>query len=353
MKRTLKRIAISVLCVVLVLAVVVIGLFLNEIRSLISLKKVDNYGMFQMTYYGDYGFDDFLKEGATDDGDIEAFVTNRLLKGLPIDLGVTGAGCTAFVSQNENDEIIYARNFDFSYAPSLQLFTNPKNGYSSVSTANLSFAGYSEDNLPNGLALGSFLTLAAPYLPFDGMNEKGVAIALLAVPEACPANDANRVTLNTTTSIRLVLDKAATVDEAIQLLEEYNIYFSGGIHCHFLIADASGKSVIVEYYDYGLQVVSTDKNYQIASNFIAYNDVNIGEGFTEFERYDIVENVLENNNGVLSEAQAVDLLADVGVMDGNRDKLQWSVVYNLTTGSSAIFAHRNTENVIKFNLAMR
>jgi len=97
MKRTLKRIAISVLCVVLVLAVVVIGLFLNEIRSLISLKKADDYGMFQMTYYGDYGFDDFLKEGATDDGDIEAFVTKRLLKGLPIDLGVTGAGCTAFV----------------------------------------------------------------------------------------------------------------------------------------------------------------------------------------------------------------------------------------------------------------
>ena len=125
MRRTLKRIATSVLCVVLVLAVVVIGLFSNEIRSLISLKKVDDYGMFQMAYNGDYGFDDFLKEGATDDGDIEAFVTKRLLKGLPIDLGVTGAGCTAFVSQNENSEIIYARNFDFAYAPSLQLFTNP------------------------------------------------------------------------------------------------------------------------------------------------------------------------------------------------------------------------------------
>jgi len=149
------------------------------------------------------------------------------------------------------------------------------------------------------------------------------------------------------------LIKPATVDEAVQLLENYNIYFSGEIYCHFLIADASGKSVIVEYYDDGLQVVSTDKNYQIASNFIAFNDVNIGEGFTEFERYAIVESVLENSNGVISEAQAVDLLADVGVMDGNRDKLQWSVVYNLTTGSSTIFAHRNTENIIKFNLAMR
>ena len=49
-----------------------------------SLKKVDNYGMYQMTYYGDYGFDEFLKVGAESDADIEAFVTRRLLKGLPI-----------------------------------------------------------------------------------------------------------------------------------------------------------------------------------------------------------------------------------------------------------------------------
>ena len=36
-----------------------------------------------MTYYGDYGFDEFLEVGATSDVDIEAFVTKRLLKGLP------------------------------------------------------------------------------------------------------------------------------------------------------------------------------------------------------------------------------------------------------------------------------
>ena len=183
MKKTLKQIAISASCIVMALIVIAIGLYWNEIHSLVSLKKVDDYGMFQMTYYGDYGFDDFLKEGATDDSEIEAFITKRLLKGLPIDLGVTGDGCTAFVAQNENGDMIYGRNFDFSYAPSLQLFTNPTNGYASVSTVNLFFAGYSENNLPNGVSFDSFLTLAGPYLPFDGMNEKGLVIALLAVPE--------------------------------------------------------------------------------------------------------------------------------------------------------------------------
>lgn len=350
MKKIIKRIGISLLFVLILLIAVLVVLFRNELRSLNTLIKLDDYGMFQMTYYGDYGFDVFLKTGAKNDSDIEAFVTKRLLKGLPIDLGVTGDGCTAFVTQNENGEIIYGRNFDFTYAPSLQFYTNPDNGYASVSTVNLSFAGYSEDYLPNGLSLKSFLTLSAPYLPFDGMNEKGVAISLLAVPEVQLEHDDNKVTLNTTTAIRLVLDKAATAYEAVELLKNYNMYFSGDVYCHYLIADASGHSVIVEYYDGGLQVVELDTDYQIASNFIAYNGLNIGEGFTEFERYETVKAAIENNGGRLSEDQAISILAQVGIIDENIDKLQWSVLYNLTTGEGDIFAHRNTGNIIDFSI---
>lgn len=185
---------------------------------LFSLEKIDDYGAYQMTYYGDYGFDEFLEVGALSDKDIEEFVTKRLLKGIPINLGVTGNGCTAFVTKNEKEEVIYGRNFDFLYAPSLQLYTEPKNGYKSVSTVNLSFAGYSENFLPDGSLFDKFLALATPFLPFDGMNEKGVAIALLAVPEAEPPYDSNKITLNTATAIRLVLDNASTVEEAVKLL---------------------------------------------------------------------------------------------------------------------------------------
>ncbi|MGI5850309.1 MAG: choloylglycine hydrolase, partial [Christensenellales bacterium] len=81
-------------------------------------RKLDDYTMYSMTYYGDYGFDEFLAIGAKSDADIEAFV-KHLLKGLPIDLGVTGDGCTAFVTRNEKDEMLFCRNFDFRYAPSL------------------------------------------------------------------------------------------------------------------------------------------------------------------------------------------------------------------------------------------
>ncbi|MCI8539006.1 MAG: linear amide C-N hydrolase [Oscillospiraceae bacterium] len=330
--------------------IAVLILFWNELRSLASLKKVDDYGMYQMTYYGDYGFDEFLKTGAGNDGDIEAFITKRLLKGLPIDLGVTGDGCTAFVVKSENSDVLFGRNFDFTYAPSLQLYTAPENGYASVSTVNLAFVGYSESNLPEGSLFECFLTLAAPFLPFDGMNERGLAIALLAVPEAEAPYHPDKVTLNTTTAIRLVLDHAATVEEAIELLKQYNIYFSGDIECHYLIADASGYSAIVEFVNHELCVVETEAEYQIASNFIAYDGLDLGEGFTEFERYDKVQNAIETNGGMLEADQAVQLLAEVGVFDGGMDKLQWSVLYNLTTGGGDIFANRNTNHMIEFTL---
>lgn len=351
-RKNIKSFFIGIAVVLLVIVIGAIALFRNELRTLFSLERIDEYGAYQMTYYGDYGFDEFLEVGASSDKDIEKFVTKRLLKGMPINLGVTGDGCTAFVTKNEKGEVLYGRNFDFFYAPSLQLYTEPQNGYKSVSTVNLSFAGYSEDFLPDGSLFHKFLTLAAPFLPFDGMNEKGVAIALLAVPEAEPPYDSNKITLNTTTAIRLVLDHASTVEEAVELLRNYNIYFSGDIECHYLIADASGRSVIVEFYDGELQIVEAETDYQIATNFIAYNGLNIGEGFTEFERYDMVEKELSDNNGILNENDVISLLSKVGVQDGEVDKLQWSVIYNLTTGDVRLFIHRDTNNITAEKLEM-
>ena len=97
-KKIIKWFFIGIAIVLLVIVIGAIDLFWNELRTLFSLEKIDDYGAFQMTYYGDYGFDEFLEVGASSDKDIEKFVTERLLKGMPIDLGVTGDGCTAFVT---------------------------------------------------------------------------------------------------------------------------------------------------------------------------------------------------------------------------------------------------------------
>lgn len=108
--------------------------------------------------------------------------------------------------------------------------------------------------------------------------------------------------------------------------------------------------MIVEYYDGAMQTVETKEDFQIASNFIAYND--LGEGATEFERYDAVMAAIEGNGNRLSNTQALSLLAEVGGRAGDTDRLQWSALYNLTTGETKLFAHRNTENIISSRLIL-
>lgn len=354
MKKILIRTGIIVLTAVAVIIAVLIFIFKNELRSLASIKKLDDHPLVRMTYYGDYGFDEFLKVGATNDDELAGFVAKRLLRGFPVNLNLDlgfpeDGGCTVFMVKNEKGEILYCRNYDFLYTPAMQLFTSPDNGYRSVSTIQLDVLGYTKSSYPTGININSFFALAAPYMPWDGMNEKGLAIGLLAVPEAHgPKN--NAVTLSTTTIIRLVLDKASTVQEAVDLMRQYNVYFSAGINCHFLIADRGGDSVLAEYWDGELKTVTTPDDFQVASNFIAYDGLNIGEGFTEFERYETAKNAIEQNGGYLTEQQVIDLLMKVGIYDGDTDKLQWTVIYNLTTGTGKILANRNTDNIHNFEI---
>jgi len=72
------------------------------LRSLLSLKKRDDYPIYSMTYYGDYGFDDFLKQGAKSDDDILQYVTKRLMKGKQVEIGAPDSGCTAFLTENKD-----------------------------------------------------------------------------------------------------------------------------------------------------------------------------------------------------------------------------------------------------------
>ena len=322
-------------------------MYINAMRSLLSLKKRDDYPMYTMTYYGDYGFDDFLTKGATNDADLINYVSGRLLKGKKIDAGMPEIGCTCFITRNKKGEVLYARNYDYPYCPFVLIKTKPDNGHASVSVVDLTALGYRKDFLPKKLK-DRLALLGAPYLPFDGMNGKGLAISILVVPKTSLPHDPNKITLNTSTANRLILDKAATVDEAIALFQKYNIYFSQDIFVHFLIADSSGKSALIEYWDGEMFV----KEEAIASNFLAHNELSITEDqeWCELERYNKVKARLDESGGVMEDIEAAQLLCDVGIYDQEIDILQWSTVYNLTTRGGLIFPNRRLQNAHRFTL---
>jgi hypothetical protein len=139
--------------------------------------------------------------------------------------------------------------------------------------------------------------------------------------------------------LRLLLDKTKTVDEAVALLKNYNA-FDGEVH--FFIADASGKSVVLEYSDKGMETVYKRNNWQIVANFLLSHPVEPGGGH---DRYITANNLLKGFNGKVSEYDAVNILKYLA-----QPSTAWSVVYNQKQRTVDIVMDKKFYDIKKFKL---
>ena len=355
MSKKFKIVGLSIASLVLALSIGVGSLFFGEIRTLMSFKELNDQPFYEMTYYADYGLDEFLESGAATDDELVSFVTKKILKGVSFEVNPDGA-CSTFIATTPDEDDLFGRNFD--YVPSIGLIvrTAPKDGYESISVVNLNHLGLSAENMPTKNLLNRVITLAAPYAPLDGMNEKGLAIGVLVITEGVVHQDTGKVPITTTSAIRMVLDKAATVDEAIALLKQYDMHSSGETGYHFQIADASGDTAIVEYINNEMHVLTKEEGYTVATNFVLYNDLNLGYGQ---DRYEKIKEAQEAANGIMTEEEALDLLLNVpaqgvreveGSSEGIPSDTQWSSVYNLDDLTLQICTSRDRSRIYNYSL---
>lgn len=351
--RNLGKVSLYVLAVVVIIAVGVGLVFRNEIKTVTSIEKVDDYGFYTMEYAGDYGFDDFLKVGAGSDEELVAFVAKTIMKGLPIVITGPKLSCSTFNAITPEGEYIFGRNFDMDYSPAVMMRTQPQNGYESISMANLAFLGYSQDYLPDQL-FDKILALAAPYVPLDGINEKGLAVGVLMLPDSPPTmQETGKVKINSTTAIRLLLDKAATVDEAIDLLKQYDIRDSANSCFHYQITDATGNSVIIEYVNNEMQILKPSNRYQACTNFFQTPGEKYNFGLGQ-ERYDIVMTGLQKKDGVITAKYGMNLLKAAQMTDEPDEKTgiiyntQWSAVYNNNRKCVDLAIGKNYDKIYHF-----
>lgn len=277
--------------------------------SLASLVKLDDHPLWTMRYAG--GYDPLRTVGSAPP--------------------TTPFGCSLFLA-GDADAPLFARNFDWDPNPAMLLFTDPPRGHASVSMVDLSYLGVSDPAAdPDRLA-------DAPLLPFDGMNERGLAIGLAAVPDADAGARPERPTVGGVRIIRLVLDRAATVEEAVAVFEEHNVDFSGGPPLHYLVADASGKSVVVEFVDGEVRAlpIRTAVNFTVA-------------GTTEQARQDDARyrTATAGLSGARDWRGAMALLDRV-----QQGHTQWSVVYGLTTGEIHLATDKRFDRVHEHTLPM-
>lgn len=221
------------------------------------------------------------------------------------------------------------------------LFTDPPGGYASVSMVDVEYLGFGgsrgEDLIDLPLSQRKAL-LGAVNLPFDGMNERGLAIGMAAVPEGEMVPDPDKKTIDQLAVMREVLDHAATVDEAVDILSRYNIDMSY-IPLHYLIATAAGDSALVEFYQGEMVVFRNEEPWQVATNFLVASTNGDTQG--ECWRYDRITQRLQETGGRLAIPDALALLAGVAQKDPQgQASTQWSVVYDMTGGAVSIVMDR-------------
>ena len=379
-KKVLKIIGIVFLLLVLGIGIGIWALWHHEISSVMSIKMLveehkenKSAPVYIMDISGDYYLDKFVEQGGvSNDNELIQFIVDNITKGIiPINLSAPEIGCASFTGMDEEGNRYFGRNYDFTTSTAMIVKTNPGNGrYASISSADMQFLGI-KSGQPIDTVIQKIISLASVYVPLDGINEAGVSCGIYMSyqgkdGETVATNqNTDKPDLTSTTMLRLILDYAGSVEEAVEIAKQYDLHDSANTSFHYMVADSTGKSAILEwvantddtdtdgakrelkvYYnddDGVLGQKEGENNFQYVTNFIVTeNYYDSDENKKGVDRYDAIEHKINpdgtNTEGLISKELALDVLETVGrrkwdlangKTDGNGITV-WSALYNLT-----------------------
>lgn len=403
-KRSVKKILLTVLAVLVVLLVLAFAgiwaVWHNEISSVASIRMLrernDDHldgAVYSMEVKGDFYLDDFVAQGGvSSDTELIQFITDNITHGV-VNLNMTAPeiGCSSFTATAENGDALFARNYDFSKTNAMLVFTEANEGrHATISTVDLQFLGIDVDQDMTGL-MDKVICLAAPYAPLDGINDAGVSCGIYMTYQGgeetvATSQDTDKPDFTSTTLLRLILDYADSVEEAVEIASSYDLHDSANTSYHYMVADSTGKSAILEWTNDSavdttdndgsqrtLKVVYNDQdsaigereaasNYQVVTNFVlqpGYYDGVLAENKKGADRYDRLYQELQATDGVVADEQAaMDILQAVGRRGWDNDDKNsctvHSAVYNLTQKTVLWVTNENYDDpgaVFTFSLA--
>lgn len=408
MKNRVKKIllitGISLLSLILVIGIVITALWHNEISTVASIKMLVDANeenksapVYMMDVSGDYYFDKFIEQGgASSDDELIQFILDNITKGIiPIDMTSPEIGCSSFTCVDSDGNRYFGRNYDFSTSTAMIVRTNPGDGrYASISSVDLQFLGIT-DGVPLDSIMQKLICLAATYAPLDGINEAGVSCGIYmsyqGMDDEVVATNQNtdKPDLTSTTMLRLILDYAGSVDEAVELVRQYDLHDSANTSFHYMIADSTGKSAILEwvtatdqtdtdgtkrelkvYYNNNDSILGETEaadEFQYITNFIVTPDYYINdEDMKGLDRYHEIQNTINpdgtNTAGLMTKEGALDILETVGrrkwdSRNGDSDAngiTVWSALYDLTNKTVIWVSNEEFDNpdaVFTFNFS--
>ena len=97
--------------------------------------------------------------------------------------------------------------------------------------------------------------------------------------------------LTVTMAVRLLIDRAATVDEAIELLRNYDIHTGHGWTQHLFVGDASGDGAVIEWHKGQMKVVKSPicTNFRLSSKLAQDDPTGMCERFDILHDYHLTD----------------------------------------------------------------
>ena len=356
MTKVIKRTLLVLLAIIVIAVAAFIGLYFTRILTVGSIEQLtdyeDGYNLYSMDIKYDYSLDDIIDYGITDDQTMIDAILKESLPLIPAKINVPDYGCTSFTLTDTDGDVHMGRNYDFRKDTSaMMVYCAPKDGYKSVAFAALDNVSA---NVPDASTAKKLATLTSPFICLNGMNEKGVCIYELTLDSEPVRQNTGKPVIPTTLAIRLVLHKAATTEEAVELLRSYDMFSSSGRDYHFYITDASGDGRVVEYdpESENREIIATPTE-AITNFFIIHKDKVLpnqkngvyGHGR---ERFDAVLKVLEEEKGNYTNDtvwNAMKAAAQDPSPDTITSNTQWSVSYNNTDLTAEIAIRRNWDDI--------
>jgi len=248
-------------------------------------------------------------------------------------------GSTFSVPKKEGDGYYVGRNIDINKDSQHLIVVNyPEEDYSSISTVNLDFI-----KQIGGEDLGlnyDILVLAPIFATLDGVNEKGVSVSINRKEGEVLNNQYNINKLNIVASyiVRFILDLASSTDQAVDLLRYFEINNDFDFNIHFMISDASGKSVSVEYrLDEKGRSRITVTDTTVMTNFSISSGEKSGLGI---EQYNII-------NEKKSSTPSMNVEEVKETLEAAKSDTQCSIVYDLNNREAIYYVRENYQQGYK------
>lgn len=293
------------------------------------------------SYKGDDGLNSFYQNGgASSVNSTLLFLGKNIVKFRSAPDPKLYDACSTIHTQGPNGHWYFGRNFDYSPCNMIIVKNEPTGGYKNITSVDMDFVteklGSAAKLIPDDV-----IKKIALWIPLDGMNEKGVAISINMIQDDAIIDQkvAGKTDQICVTAVRTILDRAASVDEALKILAGSNFHTWEGFMVHLAISDPSGKHVAVEWLNDQMYINDTP----IMTNFYITPGEKHGIGTHQSViRFGTLTDTLAKNPN-LSATEVRDALASVAKSNFPDDNhtTEWSIVFDQNDLTATYYRQEN------------